>query len=408
MASRQGRRPYGTGGLYQDARGLWRATIEAGWTREGRRRRIYISSTTKRGAMQKLRDRQREIATTGLPTGAGRRTDTVKSWAERWLPIQATRLRPNAMTSTRVDTERWIIPTIGQRRLDQVSSGDVRAVATAILTAGRKASTAERAQSTLLSMLRSAVAEGLTVAPAALATRKVRRNRPERRAIPLSDALAILTAARTVPDASRWAAAFLEGLRPAEARGLQWHRIDLAHHRMEVSWQLQAIPYRRHRDRSSGFRVPADYEHTQLWHSYHLVRPKTHAGDRWIPLVPWMETALREWHDHAPRNEWDLVWPRAGGLPRSSPQDQRQWDAICDRAQVACWDADRHTGRRWDLYEARHTTATLLREAGVPDDVITAILGHETIASSEAYIDVSMDQARAALTAVAGRLGLTS
>jgi integrase len=332
----------------------------------------------------------------------------VKSWGEKWLDVKRHELRPNAYDGARTDLTKWIIPTIGHRRLDQISAGDVRSVATACFDAGRKGATAEHAQSTLLSLLNSAVADGLTVAPAALATKKVARNRPDRLAIPLDDALTILAAASTLTDYSRWGAAFLEGLRPGEARGLTWNHVDLDRHRMDISWQLQPLPYNRARDRTSGFRIPRDYEVRQLWHSYHLVRPKTGAGERWIPLIPWMETALQEWHRHAPKNEWGLVWPRADGKPKSDHVEQREWRDLCDLAQTAYWDDSTREGRRWDLYEARHTCASLLRQLKVPNDVITAIMGHETIASTEAYIDIDIDQAREALAQVAEKLQLTN
>lgn len=60
----------------------------------------------------------------------------------------------------------------------------------------------------------------------------------------------------------------------------------------------------------------------------------------------------------------------------------------------------------FDLYSARHTTATLLREAGVDDETITAIMGHTLILSTRAYLHSSDSRARAALDGVAARLGL--
>lgn len=43
----------------------------------------------------------------------------------------------------------------------------------------------------------------------------------------LPDAMAVLRAASGRPDASRWAAALLQGLRPGEANGLTWEMVDL-------------------------------------------------------------------------------------------------------------------------------------------------------------------------------------
>ena len=60
------------------------------------------------------------------------------------------------------------------------------------------------------------------------------------------------------------------------------------------------------------------------------------------------------------------------------------------------------------LHEARHTTATLLLEAGVDTAIITAILGHSSIVTTRGYQHASQALARRALDDVAARLGLTA
>lgn len=64
-------------------------------------------------------------------------------------------------------------------------------------------------------------------------------------------------------------------------------------------------------------------------------------------------------------------------------------------------------GRRDELHEIRHTTATLLMEDGVTDTVITAIMGHSSIVSSQAHLHASQAQATKALSEVALWLHLT-
>jgi hypothetical protein len=55
---------------------------------------------------------------------------------------------------------RWVIPTIGHRRLEQLTPADDRAVTAAIIGAGRSLSTPQRAQVVLTNMLRDALLEG--------------------------------------------------------------------------------------------------------------------------------------------------------------------------------------------------------------------------------------------------------
>ena len=54
----------------------------------------------------------------------------------------------------------------------------------------------------------------------------------------------------------------------------------------------------------------------------------------------------------------------------------------------------------------RHSTATLLMESGIDPVVITSILGHSSITTSQGYMHSDLTQSRRALEAVAGRLGL--
>jgi integrase len=145
--------------------------------------------------------------------------------------------------------------------------------------------------------------------------------------------------------------------------------------------------------------------HRHLVDRWHLIPPKTARGQRIIPLVPWMTAALAEWEQVCPPSRWNLVWPTDTGMPRSEETDHRAWWDLQDAAQVAR--VDDTTGRRYELHEARHTTATLLLEAGVDRKVVKAILGHSTIVTSRGYQHVSKALARKGLDDVASKLGLT-
>lgn len=400
------RRPHGTGSVYYDAtRKRWVGTIELGWTARGTRRRKAVTGPTERAVKVKLRELLREAQENEAPTVGGK--PTVRTWAEVWLENTSHTERPSTWATNRSAIRKWIIPTIGHKRLDTLAPGDVRSVTRAILTAGRAESTAQRAQVVLKWMLKDAVLEGHRVPQNVFLVDGVAPGESDRDAIPLADVALILEAAAARPDKSRWVAAFLQGMRPAECLGLTWSAINLDAGVIDVSWQLKALPYRAPHDRSSGFRIPAGFTARQLDGALHLVRPKTEKGQRLIPLVPWMRAALIEWRSIAPQSPHDLVWPRADGRPQVDRADRAAWVELVDAAQVARVDDD-NRGRRYVLYEARHSTATLLREAGVDDETIKAIMGHATILSTKAYLHTSDTRTRAALDALAGRLGLTS
>ena len=391
-----------------DCRAPWVASVEGGYTKRGTRRQVRRRARSETHAKQLVREMLR-AADAGQSEASA--STTVKTWCEKWLAQHVRRLGPATYSNHASHVRLWIIPTIGHKRLDKLTPADVRAVQNAVLDAGRKGSTACRVDALLKQMLTDAQVEGHAVPERVLKVEPPVMSEPERGDIPVPDAVAILTAALTTPTdslddghGSRWAAAFLQGMRPAEARGLTWDCVDFGRHQLDVSWQLKSLRYNVPRDRTSGFRVPTGYIARQLVGSYHLVRPKTKAGRRVIPMVPWMEAQLLAWRDFAPANPWGLVWPRAAtdayperaGWPRNDAADRDEWRTLCARAGVG----------EHDLYSCRHTTATLLREAGASDDVITAIMGHASIRSTTPYLHPDLaERVRAALqSGVAARL----
>nr|WP_240161568.1 tyrosine-type recombinase/integrase [Flaviflexus equikiangi] len=387
----------GSGSVYQVKDGRWRGTIEAGWTSKGTRRRITVSAKTEREALRKLRDKERDIARIGLPAEGAGRTLTVKAWAEQWLSIRVTQVRQDGYTADRSAITTWIIPTIGHIRLERLSATHVRQVIDKV-SAKRAASTAVRTHSVLRQCLKAALAEGHTIPPSVFAVPPPKLGESPREDIPLPHARLILATALKRDDASRWFAAFLQGLRPAEARGLTWDALDLDELTMDVSWQLKALRYNTPRDRSSGFRIPADHEVRHLVDAWHLVRPKTAAGKRIIPLVDPMPELLTSWKASSPASPYGLVWPGLGGRPKKDPEDQADWKSLIEMAGVARED------RAYDLYEARHTTGTLLSSLNVPEPVIIRIMGHSSMISTKAYIHASLDESRVALEQVSTKL----
>lgn len=398
--SKTDRREYGSGSVYfrkSDAR--WVGTIEAGWTRTGARRRITVTGKTEAEAKRKLRDKRAKIEREGL-TDAGSRT-TVKAWAETWLADRATKDRPKTHTTDRGAVEAWIVPAIGHKRLEQLTPADVRAVMTALRDKGKSTSTMKRYHGVLMRMLKAAVEEGVNIPPRVLVVKAPEKAVNDRTALTVPESLKVLEAASHLPHGSRWAVAFLDGLRPGEALGLTWPEVDLDAGQATISWQLQALPYRDPKDRSKGFLIPDGYEARQLDGSAHLVRPKSKAGWRVIPLVPWAVDALRTWQDVAPASPHGLVWPAADGRPVDIKDDIAEWQDIQSKAGV------KHpAGRFYQRHEIRHSTATLLMELGVSESVIIAILGHSSIVVSRGYMHRGTDQAREALTRVADRLKL--
>src|SRR4029079_3831123 len=77
------------------------------------------------------------------------------------------------------------------------------------------------------------------------------------------------------------------GLRVGELRGLRWDDVDFE----------QRVAHVRQR---------ADYQGT-------MGAPKSHAGQRTIPLSPMVYNTLREWRFACPRGPMNLVFPNGRG-----------------------------------------------------------------------------------------------
>ncbi|MDR2895078.1 MAG: site-specific integrase [Propionibacteriaceae bacterium] len=400
--TRSRQRIKGTGSIYQNSRGQWVAAIEAGWTAQGIRHRLTFKARTAAQARARLTEAQRRIAAEGPAVTFT--TVTMKRWADQWLAERQRMVRPGTFVSDRSAIRRWIVPTLGHLRLDSLTPADIRKVAAFQEKGGLAVATMQRTHAVLSKLLADAVADGYQVCQRARDMAGPGQGISLRQSLSIADAMKILAAAAERPDLSRWVAALVEGLRPAEALGLTWDMIDLDTETMTLAWQLKALPYAEHRNPDSGFRVPRAFESRHLEGAYHLVRPKTRAGSRVIPLVPWLIDALKRWRGKV-ASPHGLVWPRDDGTPRSAEFDRQQWYEIVGQAQVTVTLPDGRT-RPPLLYEARHTAATLLLANGVDETTIRDVLGHSSVLSTQSYLHTDRTRSRAALVLVAESLGL--
>lgn len=396
--------------VFQLPDGRWRGQVTDGFLPSGGPRRRYVHGATKADARAAKKALLRKIAA-GEATTTGRLT--VKKWSDEWLTIQEGRIRPRTLKDYTGIVHKWIVPTIGKRRLTELTPTHLRAITAAMIGADVSTSRASKVHVVAMKMLRDAVRDGHMVPAAVLAMKGPPIAINDRTDIPLDQALAVLRVAAGDPDGSKWAIAFLQGFRQGERLGLTWQCVDLDAGVVDVSWQLQPLPFAHDCGdapcgaKNAGFcparklAAPSNYEYRQLNGALCLVRPKTSHGWRVVPLVPWAVSALEKWRAVAPVSPHGLVWPRADGHPVATADDSAEWRALQDRAGI------RHVaGRRYFGHEIRHTTATLLMSLGVDESVRIAILGHSSITVTRGYQHVSVDQARAALGAAATRLGL--
>lgn len=388
---------YGDGSIYKNNRGQWVATLEAGWTPSGKRRRLVRKAATKAAANKQLAKMRTQVAREGIPEVSAEWA--VKKYADEWLARKSGELRPQAYRAVEYPIRKYIVPSIGKRKLSTLSAHDVRRIQATVRDA-TSTSTARTAHRTLRNLLNSAVADGHHVPKSALAVRSPKVAASDRTSMSLEEALRCLAVAAQLPHGTRWVLPLLYGLRKGECLGATWEEFDFEAGTFTLAWKLEALPYNVARDRSSGFRVPDGFESRHLVDAWHLTRPKTATTERALPLIGPLADALQEWKSVAPDNPWGLVWPTAHGRPANPKADSEEWRAIQATAGVS----HPTSPRAYHVHECRNFAATQLGESGAGSHIITSVLGHSDVAQSLAYMRAERDATSAVLDGIGGRL----
>jgi integrase len=188
-----------------------------------------------------------------------------------------------------------------------------------------------------------------------------------------SEALAFLQAARDDPLYPAFVLLLIYGLRRGEVLGLSWRDVDLDRGVVHIHQQLL---------RTSG--------------RLRLGPVKTSAGRRDLPLLGIARSALVAYGDlkvlGAGSHEWtrhDLVFTTRTGHPVEPRNLARSFQRLISSRGL----------RPIRLHSLRHTTATLLKDLGVPPRDTMEILGHARIAvTMEIYTGADDASRRAALT----------
>jgi len=318
--------------------------------------------------LEKMRETREELRTNGdVVTNA----PTVEEWLIFWLR-NVTRVRPLVRDQYESLATRHVIPAIGNVKLNRLTTSHVRRVHQHFTDLGLSSTYARNAHWMLSGALSDAVRDGKTPSnpcdrvdapPAAKTTLE---------ALTVGQAVELI--GRCVDafkadlydsETVMYATHLLTGARRGEVLGLEWDRVGDV---LDLSWQLQRL--------KAGTAFRPDFEYRHVTKGYFLTRPKTSKSWRIIPLVDPLRTLLAEHRAHAPVNGFGLVF---ASRVRHQPVDPS--------AASNAWADYRPTvtDKPVRLHDLRHTTADLLYEAGIPEDLIEEILGHSTRAMSRHY-----------------------
>lgn len=353
----------------------WRCVVDAGLDVDGRRRQLTRTFDT-------LKEARAFVASTRVLVSSGSyvgKVDiTLAEYAQLWLTSRQHAVRPKTLEGYSVALDR-ALRKFGHRRLDQVSKADLVALINDMRSEPRPA--ASRTVNLTLGVLRqvfkAAVREGLVVRSPAAMVDLLPQPAQEMQSWTQEEASAFLHAVADHP----WAGAYvlsLSGLRRGEVLGIRWGDVQL-------DGDLPHVLVRRSRvqlGRDGGGVVEGE--------------PKSSRSRRLVPLAPFavealLATSRQQAADRArlgtDYRDLGYVCADASGRPPRPETYSSVFHRLANEAGL----------RRVRLHDLRHTSVTLMLNAGIPVHVVASIHGHDPVITQRIYAHTRHDDAVAAM-----------
>ncbi len=376
------RRVNGDGSVTRRADGRWMGRFYA-WTTAGTHKRIAVYGRTRQEATARMREAQ-ERNRQGIPVPD--RTWKLADWLDYWLEHVVTpNRRPATYRLYEMTARLYLKPGLGGIPLTRLSASRVQAFFNDHLAKGRSVRTVQVMRTVLSSALSRAMREELVVRNVARLAELPMWERTPITPWTAAEARVFLDAAKGDPLYPAFMLLLIYGLRLGEVLGLRWRDIDEDDGEIRVRQQLQ--------------RVKGELR---------LYPVKTAAGRRDLPLLPIARgmLGLRRQAQAADRAELGRAWQDNGlvfttktGRPVEPRNLLRSFRRICDRNKL----------RVIKVHHLRHTTATLLKNLGVPARDAQIILGHSRLAITlEIYTHEDRQAQREALGRISETLGHSS
>lgn len=342
--------------------------------------KIYNPSTHKhdmhtvRGSLTDAKAYEREQQQK-LGTGtylARRERKTVQEVHDLWFgELRARARRASTLADYTSSLSLYILPAFGPREVGAVRKADVRKHFNGMREKGRTVATVNKAIRAFKALMNFALdSELIDRNPLSRFKQfaRVKGERTVKRGVFTEAEMSAIFAAATPRERALLGVLFGTGVRPGEAYALDWQSVDLKAGRLAVR-------------RSSCYR------------SGTFVEPKTAAGNRLVPLSPWVAEQLAAYRasSGAAPHPTALVFPSEDGTPFNPSNVRRDiWLPLKARARV----------RDLDLYSLRHTFVTYARAGGMDAFNVSRVIGHakSTIVDS-VYANHTLDSGIAPISA---------
>ena len=278
-----------------------------------------------------------------------------RSWLELHQKVHSHRHWQHVESITRI----WILPTLGNRKVDKITTGDVLQLRTDCLREGKSPVTVNNVLKTLKLLLGFAVKRGhLKQVSAQFEFLKIQRKpRPTLPGPSVKQFLETVDREARNPHVRVILRVMIGlGLRESEALGMCWQWFD---------------PQNR---------------------TYTVGKAKGKEA-RVLPVPDWLWASI---HYMPAPFQSDWVFPAGDGEPHRSQFCKKCLQRVCKKLGLV----------KLNQHRLRATFATLHSEAGTPITEIQGLLGHKNIQTTMIYVETSLVAKRRAQDALSLKLGL--
>ena len=341
----------------------WTYILDTSLPGQRRRQKSKGGYRTKRGALTALNEAQSTVQR-GIYVEPSKLS--VKTFLlDHWLPATKAGLRESTFQGYRSAIRRYVLPRLGETRLQALTPDQLNAFYGELLASGRSGGKGGLSPKTVHNvhvMLHKALHDAVrwsylprNVAEFSDPPRQTSPGKAMRTWTP-EELRSFLQFVEADPLFAAWVLSSSTGMRRGEVLGLRWQDIDFDHRRLSIRQTIISIDYR-----------------------VEVSEPKTARGRRSVALDTGTVTALRAhraaqnqlklklgeaWQDH------DLVFCRDDGTPVHPDRFTQMFDKQVREGGLT----------RIRLHDLRHTHATLALAAGIHPKVVSERLGHSTVA----------------------------
>jgi integrase len=348
------KRGNGEGTIYQrSSDGMWLGVLYVTEDASGKRRRKYVTAKSRSEVVKKFKLLQRQIDE-GLT--APDESVTVEMLFIRWRDdVLRHQVSPNTVDNYMTVATQHIFPTLGMKKLSQLTTNDVDRLISIKMKGDLAVSSVKRIRSVLAQAVDQAMRWGWVNRNVATLARSPRMPRQEGRTLTPEQAQHFLVSLQGHRLQALFSLMLSTGLRRGEALGLRWEDLDEDKCLLHVRRQLL---------RQKGVLMTTD--------------TKTFQSRRSVNLPSQMLALLQDHRtrQEAERNSERGSWTESGfiftsvvGTPFDPRNLLREFKKVCEDAGLG----------DWHPHELRHSAASLMLASGVKLQVVSEVLGHASI-----------------------------